>query len=396
MAANRREDSHRSGERVAVVLSGAAARGAFQAGALAEVVPALVAAGHEPTVFLGTSAGAINAALYGSYLHEGPVAAAESLTQVWARMSRRDVVAHPARSLLRAGWDFLRSAVDLGGGVESLFDTSPLVATAEEELDVDALAANVSAGLLEAVGAVAVRVPTAVCGGCIAAGRTVVFLDGSLPTEALNDPDRGVDVAPGPLGREQVIASAAIPVAFPPVWVPRPERARGWYVDGGTRLNTPVRPAVALGADRVVVIAAHSTSCPGPLPPEDPAAARGPVPDVADTAALTLHAVLADDLARDLVSLRDTGLPVMVASPEPGQLGRLARDVVTEELDRPWSWWRSTDDVVLSRLLRGAGDGPGREELLSYVLFDQTYFLRQLDLGRQAGRAALLAGWSSP
>jgi len=40
--------------------------------------------------------------------------------------------------------------------------------------------------------------------------------------------------------------------------VERPPEARGWYYDGGTRLNTPVKPALGLRVDRMVVIATHS------------------------------------------------------------------------------------------------------------------------------------------
>ncbi len=33
---------------------------------------------------------------------------------------------------------------------------------------------------------------------------------------------------------------------------------RRWYFDGGTRLNTPIKPALALGAARAIVIALNS------------------------------------------------------------------------------------------------------------------------------------------
>ena len=50
---------------VAIVLTGAAARGAFQAGAPSRIAPALERQGLRPSIYLGTSAGAINAALWG-------------------------------------------------------------------------------------------------------------------------------------------------------------------------------------------------------------------------------------------------------------------------------------------------------------------------------------------
>jgi predicted acylesterase/phospholipase RssA len=59
-------------------------------------------------------------------------------------------------------------------------------------------------------------------------------------------------VALAELGTDHVAGSASIPLLFPPVRISEPARAAGWYVDGGTRLNAPIKPALDLGADRLV------------------------------------------------------------------------------------------------------------------------------------------------
>jgi NTE family protein len=46
------------------------------------------------------------------------------------------------------------------------------------------------------------------------------------------------------------LASAAIPLLFPAVRI-----GRTYYADGGLRLNTPLAPAIRMGADRVLVVA---------------------------------------------------------------------------------------------------------------------------------------------
>ncbi len=401
--------------KVAVVLSGAAARGAFQAGALAEIIPVLEGQGLTPTIWLGTSAGSINATLFAAELHRGAAAAAERVVEVWASMSDDDVY-RPLLpfSLARSGLQYATGAVlERGPGLTSLLNTAPLQRTADEVLPTEQLAANVRSGVLSAVGVVATRMPAdtevAPCGA--ASGRSVVFLDEQVPGEYVGDASRALDVVRTPVAAEHVMASSAIPVGFPPVQISEPAAAAAWYIDGGVRLNAPLHPAVGLGAERIVVISATSTRYP---PPPEPAA-PGRTPDSADAAAQVLHAVLADRTTEDLDLLRRTNhlveqaassgqvlnrrsggpyrpIDVMTVCPAPGEMGALASEVHARRTDR-LGWLRETDNWLLGRILRGAGDAVGRRELLSYLFFDEQYFTESMELGRRCAARALAAGW---
>jgi NTE family protein len=399
-------------ERVAVVLTGAAARGAFQAGALARALPVLAAQGLQPTVAVGTSAGAINAALWASLAHLPVDDAVQRLLTVWRTTDSDDIFCNPLLSLPVAAWNVLRSSVGLGGGVDSLLDTSPLSATAEDALDVDQIAANVRDGVVEAVGVVATRMPSTAPPAAISSGRSVVFVDtATLDPSGVDDPTRAVDLARTRISAEHVVASSAIPMAFPAVRIDSPSPQRGWYSDGGTRLNAPLRPAIQLGADRLLVIAAHATEygqAPLPEPPD------APQPDVADGAAHVLHAVLADRMVEDLAELHWKNrmceqvegtltdrcgrpmrrIPALSIAPEPGQLAAVTKAVLTDKYgDWPWRWLDDSGTWLLGRLLRSVGDGPGQSELLSYLAFETEYFTEQIRLGAAAADVALARGW---
>lgn len=393
---------------VAVVLTGAAARGAFQAGALAALLPALHEQDMAPTILLGTSAGAINAALAGSFAHLTPQQSGRQLLDVWGSMGAATVIRPPALSLLADGVRFGAGALfGVGHGIVSLFDTTPLQRTAAQVLDTGQIAANVANEVIDAVGVAATRVPPTDTSGRehwhIADAHSVVFLDTTLDASQIPDPTRALRLAPGPVQADQVLASSAIPVAFPPIEVVGPAGFEGWYVDGGVRLNAPLRPAVALGADHLVVISAHATARPQVYPNR-----VGEQPDILDAAALTLQAILADRVIEDLAEIRtrnrwlaqgaqlctSTGrdlqpVSLLEVSPDPGVLAELATHVLDGKHFDPQA-------IALRRALRGLGDGPGAMELLSYAYFDTEYFQRQFDIGRQAAERALAAGWELP
>jgi len=390
--------------KVAVVLSGAAARGAFQAGALAHLMPALRAQGITPKIVLGTSAGSINTALWGSFAHLDPVAAGDAVMDVWRSMDRPDVMKHPALTLATGFAKLLPGAfIGKGPGLAGLMDASPLRATAAKRFDAGQLARNVRDGIIETVGVTATRVPAS--NTPIASGRTVMFVD-SAHHEAhkVADVTRAVDAAPTQIRAEHVLASCAIPVAFPAVWVQGPSAYRGYYADGGIRLNAPLRPAVALGADKIIVIAANATEH---TPSPNPARSRDAWPDIADAIAMTLHTVLADRMIDDLNDLRARNqwvaegfmkyrhIEYMPVSPAPGELALLAESVLKSKRNQWWKVLADSDGYAMERVLRGLGDGIGQVEILSYLFFDDEYFAAQMRLGADAAKAALARGWLS-
>ncbi|MHC1558924.1 patatin-like phospholipase family protein [Actinomycetospora sp. C-140] len=386
-------------ERVGLVLSGAAARGPYQAGALSVLIPALREQGREPVVLLGTSSGGISATLLAQFADTGDDAG-QHVADVWTGFGQ--VFDNPV--LDDAGLRVVGRAVLAGspwerfvGPVASLLDTAPLRRHAGQIFDADRVAAHVRAGRPETL-----AVAATVCPTDGAAARSRLFLLGREPVRPPDDP--AVDVAAvDRIDLSHVLASAAIPVAFPPEYVAEPPRFRGYYVDGGVRLNAPVDAALACGVTRLVVVSGHSVGPPPSPTPLDPGA---PPPDTAATAALSVRAVLTDGLADDLhaLGLRNRWLegvadvlpedrrpyprvPYLLVAPRDGQLARLAADTF-----RPSALPLDANSAV-GRLLDALGDGLGRDELLSHILFDGEYAKQQVELGRSHAVQSLAAGW---
>ena len=219
----------------------------------------LIAAGHEPDLFIGTSAGAINAILFAAGAHLPADEQADTALAVWRSVEIEDVF----RPLLRTGpGTIARWAGQLcripGMRLTSLVDTAPLARTAHRLIDWTQLAANLDGG----------KASLAVVTTSAATKRTVIFVDGSRPDPLPpSDTTRPIDYLGVRITDEHVLGSAAIPALFPAVEVSTPDTARGWYADGGIRLNAPLKPALSLGCGRLVVVATHPAAYPHPRPP---------------------------------------------------------------------------------------------------------------------------------
>lgn len=239
--------------RVAIVLSGGGARGAYEAGVLHYVRSALLAARRAPLhIICGTSVGAINASFLAATAHR-PEEQGALLRALWEsvqqdRIFRRDWGA-VARFLLQVGVGLLGNFLRLDPGRHrvlrrdrfvSLFDTRPLPAYLATLIDLPRISRNLDQGRLLALALAATSVDT---------NETEIFLQ-RRPEVVYSGDFRVHDVR---IGVEHILASAAIPFAFPPVRI-----GSTYYCDGGVRLNTPMSPAIQLGADRILTIGAHA------------------------------------------------------------------------------------------------------------------------------------------
>ena len=204
--------------KVALVLQGGGALGAYQVGAF----QALDEAGYVPEWFAGTSIGAINASIMAG---NPPAARLAKLEEFWATICRSLPVAAPLEGLPRrvfnawSAWQtmalgqpgfFTWNSVSpwlAPPGTDaaiSVYDTRELRGTLERVVDLDRINrrdVRLSLGAVE-----------------IESGRQVYF-----------------DNSRQKIGYEHIMASGALPPAFPPI-----EVDGAWYWDGGIVSNTPL------------------------------------------------------------------------------------------------------------------------------------------------------------
>jgi NTE family protein len=385
-----------AGPRVALVLPGGGARGAYEVGALSVLLPLLEERGERPVILCGTSVGAINATALGATADQPAAAAVQSLIEHWRGLRKGDVI----RSVVGPGLPLtalrmLGEALELPGvRLAGLLDPSPLKRSLDRWIDWDDLHRNVRTGVLEAVCVVATS---------LARSSPVAFVDsvGRVPPSRPADP---LQYVPAMLDSEHVRASAAIPMLFPPVEIEHPAALAGHYVDGGTRLNSPVAPALALGADRVVVIGFQPFRARVEVPTDGVGAPR-----LADVAANIIDGLLVDQVVDDLHRLATINSFVvdshgsgprgaadayraargrkpyrkisyaLVAPERRGELAAIA-DGVFEDRYAGMQGWLRPDYPFMSRLL-GGGRSPSRGELLSFLLFDEEHVDRLVELG---------------
>jgi len=396
-----------------LVLSGAAALGAYEAGVVRHITEEVSKSiGREVRfdVLSGTSSGGINAAALASAAPD-PGCGASQLCDVWSSLNLSELLRPSAAELLRILLDLdggagpaqraLRNRLGRGG----LLDPAPLERLVSGRLPIGRITDNVRDGWVRAVALSTTHVAT---------GQAHVFYTANCehppwPSEH--------DMVPrfGKLTTAHALASAAIPLLFPPVTIDD-----DLYCDGGLRQLVPLSPAIHLGATRLVVVP--------PLPraaaatPQMVESRRKAVGSPVYLAGKALNAFFVDRMEADLARLgqindvlragRNCFGPAFAAdlNDELTRLGAgpLRRvEVLRIEPSRPLGALaiEHVTSGEFTRRVRGTAgwfleclaerDVTRSGDLLAYLLFDGAFGAKLIELGRSdaASRHEELCGF---
>ncbi|MBA3454932.1 MAG: patatin-like phospholipase family protein [Deltaproteobacteria bacterium] len=385
--------------RIGFVLSGGGSRGAYEAGIIHYLRTDLAKrlGRHVPLdIVTGTSVGAINAAFLAATMGD-PASQAEQINSAWRALRLEELISLKPKDLLRAGRMLLGSdppppppgSFRYGG----ILDTSGLERFVIRAIPWRGIDKNLRGKKLHAISVSATHV---------ASGHTVVFLSSAEPVPREWSRDPFVRHRAARIGPRHVLASAAIPMLFPAVKI-----GEEYFTDGGLRQNTPMSPAIRLGADRLLLVSLRHLK-PAPVVTDPPRVEAYPKPLF--LAGKALNALMLDHTEYDLQRMQRINL---ILEAGHASFGDQFEQTMNHELVRMRGaplrriqavHIRPSEDIgamaadfvaagrmrvsgLLARKLidRLAGRGEGRHEsdFLSYLLFDGNFAAELIELGRR-------------
>ena len=388
--------------RLALVLSGGGARGAYEAGVLRYIREDLagdLGGQVQFDIICGTSVGGIHACFFAATA-DVPEKQGRMLVDRWESFVLEEMVSFGVKEFMRAPATLLGSGVieevegerRLGGIVK----TQQLEKVVRRLIPWHRMGPNIKEGRLEAL---------AITATDIGSGKSVVFVQNASGHAPAWSQDPFVRAQAVTIAPEHALASAALPILFPAVAV-----GDRFFCDGGLRQNTPLSPALRLGADKVLVIGLRHK----PPGNGDVAEESMPFPGAAFLVGKILDAFLLDHIDYDLDRLRrfNALIEAVRAVGSPDHVSRFD-EVVTRMRGAPYRivgefMIRPSADlgeiaghVARTGRFKGSGGGAGIQllrrlatasgadeaDLLSYILFDGFYAAEVARLGYEDARA---------
>ena len=225
-------DKNKNKKKIALVLSGGGARGAYEVGVLKYLFENFPNANFD--IYCGTSVGAIHTVAISS-MKGIENDAIRMLESIWKNMNMNEVLEFGP---LKARDIFLWV---LGKGKEfrrSLFNTSVIRKYVQSKIQWQRLHQLTQSEEISSVAIAATH---------IGSGIVTIFIESKNKNIEWRDPFCRPENTL--LSFKHILASASVHFIFPSVKI-----NTEYYCDGGLRINTPLSPAIRLGTDKIFVI----------------------------------------------------------------------------------------------------------------------------------------------
>lgn len=394
----------------ALVLSGGGARGAYEAGVIYYLrtrLPKELAESQLFKIFCGTSVGAINSTHMASTAAD-PIYQGSFLRKLWMELTAEDIYYADTTALsgflVKTGFFMATNFFGLNhvlGRVNpgstfpfrSVLDTTPFITFMRRNVSFAQIHRNVERRLVDAV---------TISASHIRSGKLALFVE--------KHPDVAYSTGGGDpifchLSPKHVLASASIPIIFPPIRI-----NKQFFGDGGMRQNTPMSPAIHLGAERLLVISLR-TSRLKKLSTLFQEGAPDPEPKISNVLGHLLNTIFLDRINYDLDQMRRINYLINDVEERFGAEGvqaintmRRERQLANKELTQirrviPFVISPSEDigkiaatifDKVLSkrhhlspvhRFFANVVQAKGDNDFMSYLLFEPEYLKLLVQLG---------------
>ncbi|MBX2994513.1 MAG: patatin-like phospholipase family protein [Bdellovibrionaceae bacterium] len=356
----------------ALVLTGGGARAAYQVGALKAIAELMKFDGCPFQIISGYSAGAINGVWLASRC-ESFAEATQGMWDQWANLKTEKIFKTDAPNFFMIGLRWLKDR-SLGGAtgekqITYLLNTEPLRKFINEQINFNNIKRHIEAGTLQGLSVTAANYNS---------GYSTTFFstpDGVQEWSNFNRVGVRTDIT-----AEHVMASAAIPIFFPPV-----QLNGAFYGDGMVRLGSPLSSAIRMGADKMLVIGVRGVSA----HPELPSQQHFKTVSISEIAGTILNGLFLDSLESDLQRMERVNRTLSLMTED--ELGRQKDHLraipvlslrPSKEVSNLSACESESLPSTLRFLLRGIGmrDGKG-SDLLSYLSFEPEYMQSLLRLG---------------